>query len=70
MVNWNPLRIFGLLDGGQEPADMPAVVCAPSDSLARDLLDPADATDLDQDALTDAIRQAHRRALREALEAE
>ena len=70
MVNWNPLRIFGLLGGQHEPVDVPAIVCASDDSLARHLLDPADAKDLDRDALADAIRQAHRRALRDALEAE
>jgi hypothetical protein len=70
MVNWNPLRMFSLLGGQDEPVDAPAIVCASDDSLARDLLDPMDSTDLDHDALADAIREAHRRALRDALEAE
>lgn len=70
MANWNPLRMLGLLTEKPERTAPSRVVCVAGESIIDRLVAPGETSRLDRGTLADAVRQAHRDALDDALEVE
>ncbi|GEM_PF-4453579 len=70
MANWNPLRMLGLLTEKPERTASSRVVCVAGESIIDRLVSPEGTDGLDRGTLADAVRQAHRDALEDALEVE